>query len=99
MTTTRSPASAAPRAAVAPAMPHPTTRTSVRMSRSLMVASADEVHADVDGLGRMGQGAHRDVVDARLGHGPDPVEGHVARGLERHAAGDELDRLLHGRQG
>src|SRR5512137_86245 len=96
MTTTSCPVSAASRAAVAPAMPQPMTRMSARMSRSLMAASTDEIHADVDGPGRVGQGSDGDVVDAGLGDGPDAVEGHVAGGLEGDAAAHEVDRLAHG---
>src|SRR5665647_298195 len=95
MMTTSSPSSAASSAADAPAMPQPMIRMSVRMSRVLMGTSTDEIHADVDGLGRMGQGAGGDEIDARLGDGPDAVEGHVARGFEQHAAMGQGDCLFH----
>src|SRR5512140_1126993 len=73
----------------------PASRMSTRMSRELMRTSTDESHADVDGPGRMGQGADGDKIDPRLGDGADAVEGHVPGGLERHAAPDEGDRLVH----
>src|SRR4030065_543193 len=84
MTTVLRPALAASRAAEAPAMPHPMTRTSARMSRSLMAPSTHEVQADVDRLGRVGQGPDGDEIDAGLGDGSGAGAG---RGAGRAGAG------------